>query len=127
MTPLLRLDRIAGGHGWLGDDVPVLPLYFREDRYIQGAVTFVNSLHPHLIDSRNVHDSEAPSRKRTRRGLTKFDPKAAERVEADIDEHRVTSLDGVVGCLERLYSNVGNTRLIKFSSFEDWVRDLALK
>ncbi|KIW62949.1 hypothetical protein PV04_09833 [Phialophora macrospora] len=109
MEPITRLDRIASGHGWISPAVVVLPFYFRTDRYVRDAVTFLNGPQPYVVTPQAtggppLHDG-AP---------------ASSTTEGALD-----GLGGVLSTLEALHRDRGCKRRMKFDMFEAWLKALA--
>lgn len=109
-----RLERIASSHGWIGDDVPVLPFYFRETRYIAEGITFINHLVPYVIRSRRgqIQGAATPTTGNFLDEVLDFRP----------EDWEVDGLQGVLNALRELYRDGADHDLIKFSAFNSLLK-----
>ena len=126
MKPVVRLDRIASSHGWIRDDVLVLPFYLREARYVSPGVTFLNSRHPYLIRSPDDRGPTPPSHVESE--LTQSPPQQPRRDNGgpfDIERYRVDGLRGILKELEAVYESATETFVIKSEMFNVWVGQVA--
>jgi hypothetical protein len=115
MEPSTRLERIASGHGWIWPAVVVLPFYFRTDRYVLNAVTFLNGPMPQVIappasGGSQPHDGDL--------ALSTTESPAGIQGAED-------GLHHVLSTLEALHRDSGCKRRMKFDMFEAWLKVLA--
>jgi hypothetical protein len=119
--PLDRLYRIASSLGWIDDEIPVLPFFFRENRLVPDAVTLLNGNHPYVVaPQQNASGNSEGGRAALHiQGSTQFDFATA---ASQLATSRVNGLEGVLDRLESIYHDDSHSGLTKFSIFASRVR-----
>ncbi len=126
MKPVVRLDRIASSHGWIRDDVLVLPFYLREARYMSPGITFLNSQHPYLIRLPDDRGPAPPSHVKSEPTQSPPPPPRSDNGGSlDVERYRVDGLRGILNELEAVYESATETFVIKFEMFNIWVGQVA--